>query len=360
MKKICLLLVLIMSLTALAAVFPASAAETESDPLAANLIVHYDFEGETPEEQLKDKGTAGTSSEDLALFSDEQNGTYISDGKAHISSPAGNYLFADFSGDSGAGNDIKTLTDGMTIFVKFSGNCTTTNWCDIYELNHVSRMFMCNQSAIATSYKLRFGYDCHRLGTNTFDPQGSMMYFDDDICLVAVTMKYNADEKTLDVSTMFSFDNGVFYTVSGKHFENVDSFFDKCQYLYLGKLSSALTADRGHSIDIYDFRIYNASLTEEQVKSITAAENSSSDTSETEAPTNDQTEKATEAGGETSAKPEESKGTDDASESASASASGNESEKKGCGSAVYGLSAALITACVIPLVMNVKKKKREE
>ena len=44
------------------------------------MIVHYDFEGETPEEQLKDKATAGSVSDDLVTA---KNAT-VSDGVATL------------------------------------------------------------------------------------------------------------------------------------------------------------------------------------------------------------------------------------------------------------------------------------
>ncbi len=42
-----------------------------ADDFSANLVAHYDFEGATPEEQLKDKATGGSNSDDLKI----NNGT---------------------------------------------------------------------------------------------------------------------------------------------------------------------------------------------------------------------------------------------------------------------------------------------
>ena len=62
MKKLLTICLILTTLLASFSLVPAAEDAPAADPLAENLIIHYDFEGDDIETQLKDKATGKTFS----------------------------------------------------------------------------------------------------------------------------------------------------------------------------------------------------------------------------------------------------------------------------------------------------------
>ena len=89
-RLFCFCLALVFMLGSLS-VFSAVAEGSTSAETDANLVVHYDFLGDTIEEQLRDKAPAG-STEDNLSFGNAGNLSRIENGVAYLHEAAGNYL----------------------------------------------------------------------------------------------------------------------------------------------------------------------------------------------------------------------------------------------------------------------------
>lgn len=105
MKKICLALA-VVQLLSFAMLFPTGA--KEFTPADKNLLIHWDFEGDTVEEQLANKAP-GRDRGDCLVFGTDGEKSSISDGLAHIGSEATEYLVFDRSKNTGNTNMGKSL-----------------------------------------------------------------------------------------------------------------------------------------------------------------------------------------------------------------------------------------------------------
>ena len=210
MKKLLGILVLFAMLCGVIAL-PA-AAEEEPAGLDANLVVFYDFKGETLEEQLSDKAPAGNSKDNLTFYitEDEESGealSYISDGVAHIASAGDNYLLCEFDNETGTGGDIYGLQEEMTMVVTFAVNGSWTAFVDFFDLNNIVRCFIkaTNSDGISANLEIRPAQNAYSSGTNAVQIQNGQVFAGMDTVTFAVTTAYDPEAKTLTVCPYVSF-----------------------------------------------------------------------------------------------------------------------------------------------------------
>lgn len=336
------------------------------------LVVHYDFEGDTPEQQLADKATAGTSKETLILAStQDENGenlTYIQDGKAHVDMAEGNYLLSDFSADTSMGADLQGLND-LTVFIQFSANGSGSQWADIFHVDNLVRCFVPTTTNGAFDLRVRLGEACNSSGRLDTNALGQSFFCEDgsgegDIVCLAIAVTTDAAAKTVGVSVYTSYDNGENYELLEKSWNDIEAFYSTgCGRITLGKLFDVRdTNNRGYSFDLYDFRIYNSALNEAQIQSITGVEpdeegdetSGTTGEDETDAPPTDNTD-----GNDTDEPTRDEQTTDTPANSESgtdtqAPAAGGDG---GCGS-VLGLSGILAVVAAASLAGVVVNRKR--
>ncbi len=178
-RKICFILALLMLASAAFALIPAGAAdeagaEEPASSLNDSLIIHYNFEGNSLEERLRDK--AGKSQENLSLFTTQddmmQDLSYITeDGIAYINEAKGNYLI---SPTANIGEDVWSLTKtegsrDLTVVVvfKFENNDDCQAATDIFHINNLARMAINTPNNVNSVFS-RFGYQC---GFNNYKTQ---------------------------------------------------------------------------------------------------------------------------------------------------------------------------------------------
>ena len=260
-----------------------AAAETpeEVTGIDQNLVIHYDFEGETLEEQLSDKAPAGVSKENLSLFStnDENTGaplTYISDGVAHIDHALNNYLYVPFDAENNIGTDVLNCAEPgeMTIFTAVRVIGSPQAWATFVDFNNVVRMYLCGSAgntAIFSTLGIRGTTTMNDNANVDFAMKNADIYHETDVVYIAVTYQYDASAKKLVGAAYLSFDYGETYTETLGLFEEVEEFITQCGHICFGKTRAGnqfKRTDHGSSYDFYDFRVYNTALTPDEIKSI--------------------------------------------------------------------------------------------
>ncbi len=288
-RKICFMLAIVMLATVTMALIPASAGENEPPTtLESSLVVHYNFEGGSLEEQLRDK--AGKSQENLQLFKTQDEVTqedlsWIKDGIVRIDEAKGNYLLAS---NENIGEDIWSLTKegsrDLTVVVvfKFENNDDCEAATDIFHIENLARMAI-NTPNGTNSVFSRFGYQC---GFNNYNTQqitsitnlpknewiymaytlteimgpgdGSGGMYRQD-CYISTTLGTTYEQKGVVVSP------NEFSAADGTTPFDFDSL-DVTQIL-LGKATVGIRDKRG-SMYYKDFRIYDTALEKEQVQEV--------------------------------------------------------------------------------------------
>lgn len=240
--------------------------EPRSD-LSPYLVVHYDFLGDTDAERLSDKAPSGVSREDLMIYSSlDADGNKLTrlngDGTVTVDSRQANLLFAL------AGEDITSMTEGMTVFAAFQvtqkdyGSGFAYNPCAIAAIDNNLRFSFHNVRQIFTKLGTNYALGGAASGGNL--PWGQWIY-------AAVSLKWNREAGTVTQKLFVSLDEGKSYTAYSASTSGISEMFSNATYLSFGKLAPGM-ADRGTSFRYQDIRIWNTALTEAELKSVQVSE----------------------------------------------------------------------------------------
>ena len=334
-----------------------------------NLVVHYDFNGETPEEQLADKAPAGKSKENLTLYSTDDPSTglplsYIKDGVAHIDHALLNYLSVKFDAENNIGTDVLDCAgDGeMTVFTAVSVHGAPQAWATFLDFNNVSRMIIKgskDNKAIFSTLCIRGTTTMNNNANVDFPMKNADIYHDTDTVYIAVTYQYDQTTKKLVGAVRLSFDYGKTYTETNALFENVEEFISQSGHICFGKTFAGnqyKKVDHGSSYDFYDFRVYNKALTADEVKTIRTGHEPKEEETSTAPVTEPETPTAGQPTAEAPTAPENP--TTNAPSGGESSTTGTSAPEKnsGCASAVSlgGLSVIL----TVMLGAGIIKKKK--
>lgn len=282
MKKIVSVLLCAALLAGIAvSTFADAADDAPAANLDENLIVHYDFNGETQEERLADKAPAGTSKENLTLhFTDDPTTgealSYVRDGVAHIDHSILNYMNVTFDRENNIGNDVLDCaqTGEMTIFTSVRVSGSPQAWATFLDFENVTRMIIKgskDNKAIFSTLGIRGTTTMNNNANVDFSMKNADIYHDVDTVYIAVTYQYDKETKKLVGAVYLSFDYGASYTETNALFENVEEFMSLCGHICFGKTFAGnqyKKTDHGSSYDFYDFRIYNRALSADEVKTI--------------------------------------------------------------------------------------------
>ena len=284
MKKIlCLALTLMFVLSAFSAI--TVNAEGASD-LDSALKLHWDFEGDTLEEQLSNKAVADDIKNYLDLGTAGNDASKIEDGVAVIGSAGSEFLEFAMDPITGKGQDfLSTVTTGYTLYVKFKVTGTAKNpphsaffvvgpdgTADTDHYTVRSRFFM-DAGGVAS-----FRYDTNLNGEDRSFPT-SMRVMDDMYVHVAVVIEKDAEgyykgtcyfstddwnEKYMKISdiTDIPIREKPLHALSKFYFgggSDVDTYLDE---------SNPGVRDKGKTYYYDDIRIYNRALTQAEVTTI--------------------------------------------------------------------------------------------
>lgn len=234
------LLALVMLLGVSANLF--AVALDAGDSPANHLIVQYDFEGDSAEEQLRNKATDPTTG---ALTLGTTAGlSYIKDGVAHIDSARGNYLTAALGS---AVQNAGALT--VVARVKISGS-NPLNLVEIANIGSADGNFAALRwSANPDNIIVANGFSGVGTSSGTFETDGWLN--------LAVTLSYADGNATV---TAYRSTDGIVWTQTGTLTKATANQIPNAKNLILGKVSTGID-DRGRSFDFDEFRIYDAALT---------------------------------------------------------------------------------------------------
>lgn len=379
-KRIGCLLTLCILFTAFSTVALAEGTSM-SENLANSLVVHYDFNGDTLEEQLSDKATGGVSKENLTLYTTQDDNnkdlSYVKDGVLHIDHAEGNSakcLFAEAAAAAGAtdaapGTDITEATE-LTMIIEFEMLAKNTKFVDMFDVHNVARMYASYPKGSGATYSpiwLRFTSDAYGSDAHEWrNAKDNTVYHGADHVIMAVSVKYDGNAQKIDITSNFSFDNGKSFATATTSFDNIESYFINCGSIHLGKSPSSWE-DRNGVFDIYDVRIYNKVLSTVELKAVAESldsnQNAGGDTDDGNqgGSISEVTEPVGNAGSDT--KPGNSGTVTDAPKdsgtlepAAGSDGNGTGAEQKGCSSvlAVGGTQAFALLACAF---LFLRKKK---
>ena len=283
MKKIlCLALTLMFVLSAFSAITVNAAGTSDLD---SALKLHWDFEGDTLEEQLSNKAVADDVKNSLELGTAGNNASKIENGVAMIGSAESEYL--DFSMDpiTGKGQDfLSTVTTEYTLYLKFKVTGTANNPhsaffvvgpdgtadTDHYTLR--SRFFM-DRGGVGA-----FRYDTNLSGEDKTFPT-DMRVVDDHYVHVAVVIEKDAEgyyKGTCYLSTddwnykYMKFTDRTDIPIREKPLHALSRFYfggGSDVDAYLDELNPGFR-DKGKTYYYDDIRIYNRALTQDEVTTI--------------------------------------------------------------------------------------------
>ncbi len=232
---------------------------TDAGVLDNSMIAHYDFNGESSAEQLRDKGTAGHIAENLTLAGDD---SYIKNGYAYISSKQSNYLSTNITGD------VKSLTKAISIFVEYQAETTPVsepNQVDMVMIPGTTRIAM-RQNGTPVVMSSKNG-SWIGPGVNTPVQMGigdglgwnKLAYILEPAANGGHTLSLYSYSASTGVWTSAS------YTFSSG---DLNQLFTGANQILFGKASAGI-ADRGINLCYNDIRIYDKALTLSEVKTIT-------------------------------------------------------------------------------------------
>ena len=164
-KLLAILMVSVMLLGSFATV--GAAADTAASSIDDHLVVHYDFEGLTKEEAMKDKAPAGTTKDDLSVL-DHQN-------------VAGAASYINFDLDNGTvkrtrvwtqltaaiSDDILSLNNKATVFIRFKLPTLDPNYPMLDLYNKTDSIAQTRFNTIGTGMETKFVGGC-RTSTNGY------------------------------------------------------------------------------------------------------------------------------------------------------------------------------------------------
>lgn len=239
----CLLLAVLMLLAVPVLALPA-VAQTD-----AQLLIHYDFAGETQEARLANKADGDTGA--LTLTGAD---SHTRDGVAFVSTKAGNYLSVP------VGTDVKNIGPASTIFVCFRAEGDNpNNAADIVQIGNVLRVALDMNNKVF----LRVGSGI----TNDASTQKviqSPIQRNAWVCL-ALTLEIDGD--TVKETVRLSSDEGKTWSSTEFTVSGVSGMYPAAGELLLGKVSKGIP-DRGTSFSYRDLRLWNAALTVEELQAV--------------------------------------------------------------------------------------------
>ncbi len=356
MKRFVSIFMAIFMLLSLSTIFTSAADATS---LADNLIVHYDFEGATLEEQLSDKATGGKSKENITTVNvkpgqfEVKNGLGIT--KSVPTNGAESYAYyssgitANF--DAAAATDatksgadiVQGITTEYTIYVDFmviGDGLAAGGSRDIFRISNTS-----------SSHPLRILFTNHISGQKTAHLQtpssGGAKAMQALACstpdievfyIFAVTAKWNATSSKWEYKGHVSPDGGAtFLDVYSAEIADAEKIFASATMLSLGNYNVKGAPEyRFDDVRVYNKALSNAELVSESKVTYKPAESSSSSSEATSATTEATTTEAT------------------TTEATTTEATTTAAEKSGCGSVVGFSSVALIALGAVTIL---KKRK---
>ena len=216
------------------------------DAPESHLLVHYDFEGNTPAERLANKAPDTTTG--ALTLAGTAGMTYVADGVAHIDSASKNYLTASL------GSAVQSA-EALTVVTRV--RITGDNPMNLVELAIVG-------SAVEPSQTLRWSANVNNsIVANGFSGVGvsSGNFVTGQWLNLAVSLSYAGGNATVKT---FSSADGKTWTQTGTRTLATANQIPNAKSLLLGKIATGID-DRGRSFDFDDFRIYGADLTAEDL-----------------------------------------------------------------------------------------------
>ena len=312
MKKLLTICLILTTLLASFSLVPTAEDAPAADPLAENLIIHYDFEGDDIETQLKDKATGGSSSDDLAYngsADNRANDISISNGVLHYKGTAG--MIADFRGEDGTttGADLpNATTNEFTFYMSFKvygDGASKGGFRDLFNVYTLSstngisarkiRLYFGNCNANETK---DLSFVCPDTATDggsktmkmTTLPYGTATAPSADFTHIAVTTKYNESTSKWDYVGYLSVNGGkTYYAVMEFSAANPTDYMATANAICLGNRN--VNTNVAVEYDYDDFRVYNKALTDAQLTAINfpvteddKTDNSSEENTTTKAP----------------------------------------------------------------------------
>ena len=374
MKKLAIICLLLCTLISTCLVAPASA-DAPANALDSHLIIHYDFEGEDIETQLKDKATAGASSDDLAYNGSDENRAKdlkIENGIAHTKGFAG--LIADFRDENGSttGADLPNNTTGEYTFYfdfKVYGDGKSMggfrDFFNVYELGASGgitqrwiRLYFGNCSANGTK-DLSFVSP----GTGgTAQTVTTVPAVNGSFIQVAVTMKWDASTSKWNYKGYMSMDEGqTYFLVMEYSANNAENYLTAANALCLGNRSQNVNVAVEYDYD--DVRVYNKALTADELVSInytaptTTEAPVTTDAPTTEAPKTDTPTDAATKAPETPTEAPETPTEAPSTNGQTPKGNTDDAAKSGCGASVVLGTSAL--AMILAGAWTALKKKED-
>ncbi len=354
-KLLCTLLTLVLLLGCIGTI---AFAETDAVPDAKPddaLVLHWDFEGETPEERLANKAPLGEATDSLVLLTDGTS-SVIENGEATIGSPKTEALYFMVGETEGRGKTLTdTVTDEYTLYVRFKVSGQENNTHSPFYINCKK-----NNGVMLRMYLLRGGFAQFRVNHESAKDTGISddRINDNEYVAVALTVKKNED-KTVTVTCYQTYDDwgdftdhvSITTTAVNKSVIAADSDF-----LFGGGNAWGQDADLGKTYTYDDIRIYNRCLSEEEVMTVNRGEEP---VNPPVGPTDSDT------GTDPESKPADTKPESKPAETkpepapAETTGSGTGASKGGCASGITGTGAAVILAGISVLTL-LKRKKKEQ
>ncbi len=264
-------------------ILPAEAAENVYPTLDDALIVHYDFEGETLEEQLSDKATGGNSKENITTYNSKPGQFEVKNGlgitKSVPTNEAESYPYysngitANF--DAAAASDatksgadiVQGITTEYTVYVDFmviGDGLTKGGTRDMFRISkasnsHPLRVNFTNQSGTQKKVYLQTAI----LGQKEMTPVECSSQNTEHFYMIAVSAKWNAQSSKWEYKGYLSADDGATYTeVYSAEAADAEKIFAEATMLSLGNYN----VNGAPEFRFDDVRVYNKALSAEQLK----------------------------------------------------------------------------------------------
>ena len=361
LKKILCIALTILMMSSTLSLLSVSAADGPAAALEGNLIMHWDFEGDTLEEQLANKAVNGNATDALE-FDNVGEHSSIEDGVANISGKFDNQLV--FNGNGVKGAKLNECANEYTFFVRcnvspdgeFQGGTYPYSLFWVQGTNvQVVRM-------VAQPWGAKVG---PRFIVNGLEdtlsslPADTYWYFG-EFSDIAVTVKKLDNGKCK--FTLYSGTTITEWTTTKNQLAGSDLMNSFAQFVFAsGKKHNSVAGSDNYYVEFTkdvaydDIRVYNKALTFDEIKKV-SYEVSGIDPDETvdlgEFTFADDQTTTTTAGGDTTT----AAGGDTTTANADNATTSEVEVKVGCGSAILGM--ALIPTAVAVGAVAVSRKKR--
>lgn len=282
----------LMLLSVMASIPVTATAQTTAEALADNLLIHYDFEGDTAEEALKDKanGAANKKQNDLTVYS---NGSGTIDSftfeNGIVTSNSADALLVSKHTSGGTDDMWVNTTESVTWFVRYCVNSDynfTAGDAYVFEMGHTPSDYTLRRNSMYLDLRKATGAT-RWSGWNVDCPKNSEFYYNDittnlwknfSWVNVAITRTYNATTNQYDF-VLKAYNDDLVQIAMDTHSDEVLatnacpelSFFG--YYSENRAVSAANLANSfANGLSIDDFRLYNVALSDAQVKNLIDSE----------------------------------------------------------------------------------------